>query len=142
MTRALRRSPSAWLGLALAGALLGCEAAPAPRGETLQLRIENGGGEPIRCVAILAHFVTRALPAIPEAGNVELTLRRDPADGGLSYGSHGAQAMMLENILCGSDNDWTASARDLPLQRLRSEPASRFTYRCTLETAGMTCTPP
>ena len=137
----VQRRPSTWLGLALTIALLGCEAAPSPRGEPLHLRIENDSTEPIRCVAILAHFVTRPLPAIPETGSIDLTLRRDRQDGSLSYGSHGTEAMMLENILCGSDSDWTTSARDLPLQRLRSEPASRFTYRCALEAAGMTCTP-
>lgn len=139
--RLFRRRPSALLGLALAGALVGCESAAPPGGDTVHLRIENGGAGPIRCQAILAHFVTRSLPAIPGGGAHHVTLLRDRGTGSLSYGAHGGRAMMLENILCGDDGAWTASARDLPLQRLRSVPSSRFTYRCALEAGRMACVP-
>ena len=132
------RYASAVLGLALAIALQGCAASP----ETIQLRIENGGPEAIRCTAILAHFVTRSLPIIEQGAAQSVPLARDRQNGTLSFGSHGAEPMMLENILCGRDSDWTASARDLPLQDLRVEPAERFEYRCSLDSERVICTPP
>ena len=109
--------------------------------ETIQVRIENAAGGPIRCVAVLAHFVTRTLPPIPSGQAHEMTLERDPKTGTLSYGYHGIHPMMLENLLCGTVPDWTASARDLPVLSMRSGAAVRYDYRCTLSRETVACAP-
>ena len=96
---------AALLCVVAGGALRAAEA------ETIQVRIENATGGAIRCVAVLAHFVTRTLPPIPSGQVHEMTLERDPKTGTLSYGYHGIHPMMLENLLCGTVPDWTASSR-------------------------------
>ena len=126
-------------GFFLACAL--CIAAANEGRQPIQVRIENATGEPLRCVAVLAHFVTRTLPPIPGAGAIQVTLERDPEAGGLSYGSHGKNPMMLENLLCGTEADWSATARDLPILPLRSGEARNFNYRCGLLRAAVNCAP-
>lgn len=125
--------------LSLVVALSLSAAARADGPQPLQVRIENATGETIRCVAVLAHFVTRALAPVPGGGSHEITLLREPASGSLSYGSHDGHPLLLENLLCGTTRDWTASARDLPLLPLRTGPAIRFDYRCGLARGGVAC---
>jgi len=137
MTRAGR------LPLALATVLFlaACAAPGAEEVQPIQVRIENATGETPRCVAVLAHFVTRTLPPIPSGRAREMTLERDPKTGTLSYGSHGDHPMMLENLLCGTVPDWTASSRDLPVLNMRSGAAARYDYRCTLSGETVACVP-
>ena len=120
--------------------MLGLAACAAqPETETVKLRIENADAQAIRCQAILAHFVTRSLPEIAAGGAQEVILERDPGQGTLSYGTSDGRPMMLENILCGRVADWTETARDLPLQALRTGTASRFAARCRLRDGRTTC---
>ena len=111
----------------------------ADDGQLVELQIENYSEEPIRCVMILAHFVTRTLPPIPTGDTFRTTLERDPVQGTLSYGSFGDHPMMLENLLCGTLSDWTGTSRDLPIVTMRSEPSTRFNYRCTLVNNRIAC---
>jgi hypothetical protein len=129
------------LAVAAVLCLAACAAPGAEETQPIQVRIENATGEALRCVAVLAHFVTRTLPAIPSGRAHEMTLERDPKTGTLSYGSHGAHPMMLENLLCGTVPDWTASSRDLPVLSMRSGEAVRFDYRCTLSGETVACVP-
>lgn len=124
-------------GVFLACAL--CIVASSQDRRSIQVRIENASGEPLRCVAVLAHFVTRTLPRIPGAGAIQVTLERDAKAGGLSYGSHGKHPMMLENLLCGTEVDWSTTARDLPVLPLRSGKAREFSYRCGLVRGTVNC---
>ena len=110
-------------------------------GQEVQVSIQNQSDESIRCVAVLAHFVTRTLPPIASGQVQAFTLVRDPTAGTLSYGSHGVHPMMLENLLCGTQSDWTASSRDLPLLTVRSDEARRFDFRCALADGVVACRP-
>ena len=110
--------------------------------QPVQLRIENATGEAIRCVAILAHFVTRTLAPIADGEIREVTLGRDPSDGSLSYGSHDGDPMLLENLLCGAVSDWAASSRDLPILKLRADEALLFDVRCALDRRKLACSSP
>lgn len=135
MTRACRLL----LAATIAYGATACDRAPgAPRddGRELQLAIENAGGEGLRCVVVLAHFVTLALPTVPAGGRLELALQRGD-DGSLAYGSGAARAMLVENVLCGTDSHWTAT--DLPLLALREGSSRRF--RCAGTGEALACAP-
>jgi len=110
--------------------------------ESLSLRIENATQSDVRCVAVLAHFVTRDLPPVGSQHEIEFMLGRNAEDGTLSFGSFGNHPMMLENLLCGIASDWTATARDLPLSALRSEPGRKFLFRCSLQNSRVICERP
>ena len=127
--------------LFLAATLCSSAAPAAADAQPVQVRIENTTGEAIRCVAVLAHFVTRTLSPIVDGETREITLGRDPNDGSLSYGSHDGDPMLLENLLCGTVSDWTASARDLPILQLRGDRAIQFEVRCALERRKVLCSP-
>ena len=107
--------------------------------ESLSLKIENATPFDVRCVAVLAHFVTRDLPPVGSQHDIELKLGRNADDGTLSFGSFGNHPMMLENLLCGIASDWTATARDLPLSALRSESDRQFLFRCSLRKGRVIC---
>jgi len=110
--------------------------------EKLSLKVENIAAAEIRCVAVLAHFVTRDLPPIGSGRETEFTLRRNLDDGTLSYGSFGDHPMLLENLLCGVTSDWTATVRDLALSAVRSDPKRQFFFRCGLQKGQIVCHQP
>lgn len=135
MTRACRLL----LAATIACGATACDRAPGAAGgdgREVRLAIENAGGDRLRCVAVLAHFVTLALPAIPAGGRLELALRRGD-DGSLAYGSSGGRAMLVENVLCGTDSRWTAV--DLPLLAVRTGNSRRF--RCAGTGEALACAP-
>lgn len=116
---------------------------PGGPSQPIDLRIENHSRQAIRCVAVLAHFVTRDLAPIAPGASLRTTLLREPATGTLAYGSHAAVPMMIENLLCGTVAAWTDSYSDAPLLAIRSDPDVVFQVacddgprlRCVLETA-------
>lgn len=104
------------------------------------LTIENAtAGPAVRCQLVLAHFVTHDLAPIPEGNTTAIDLRRD-ADGTLLF-QGGGRSMAVENILCGLDDNWTASRNDLDLRTLRD--GTLPALRVTCSTANtMTCRVP
>lgn len=109
--------------------------------QDIEVRIDNAATGPIRCIAVLAHFVTRTLPYIPAGGTGVIVLGRHGDDGSLSYGAREGRPMMIENILCGLDSDWSATMADLSIQTLRSGSSSRHGIRCALAGSKLSCVP-
>ena len=125
----------------IAHAAIACDRAPAAGeggGRELRLVIENAGGEGLRCVVVLAHFVTHALPVIAAGARLEIALRRG-GDGSLAFAPDGGRAMLVENLLCGVDSRWRATVRDLSLLALRSGNDHRF--RCAPAGQTLACAP-
>ncbi len=123
------------MGLLLAGLHTPALAASE---EPITLTIENQTAAPLRCVAVLAHFVTRDLPEAAPNQALTVTLERNLSQGTLAYDKHGSIPMMLENILCGDAARWDDTRADLPLLALRSDPAPRFIMTCR-NGEGLTC---
>ena len=122
----------------LTGALTAALATPAAAGEdetfeTIQLQLRNAGTRPMRCVAILAHFVTRELAPVAPTQTLEIELRRWPESGELAYGYLGDKPMLLENLLCGHADDWASSYGDAPILEIRSAPRRHFALSCGYE---------
>ena len=106
----------------------------------VRLAIENASGMGIRCVAMLAHFVTVDRPVLASGDTHHLVLQRQ-SGGGLSFGAHDGEPMMLENLLCGTDSAWSASVQDLPLLALRSDEREPWSFRCTADGSKLACEP-
>lgn len=94
------------------------------------LEIANATGVSLRCVAVLAHFVTRDLPPIAPGEALELELSRFET-GAIGYGAHDGRPMLVENVLCGRADAWTASRTDVPVDALRTGAAPALSVTCT-----------
>ena len=113
-------------GCAERGQALGSE----PETESVALDIDNRTGRPLRCLVILAHFITRDIGPIPPDGMASLELSRYNRDGSLGFGHHKSEPMMVENILCGRADHWQETVTDLPLPDIRTGHADRFLATC------------
>src|SRR5690606_37123262 len=98
--------------------------------ETVALDIDNRTDRPLRCVVVLAHFITRDIGPIPSDGMASLELWRDNRDGSLGFGRHKGELMMVENILCGRTDHWQETVTDLPLSAIRAGRADWFLTTC------------
>jgi hypothetical protein len=123
--------------LALLAQAEGAEAGAAP----LQLRLQNAGPVPLRCVLILAHFVSVDLRPMPPGGSTELALLRDSGAGTLVLPRADGRPMMVENLLCGDAGRWAETRGEVPLLALRAATAGRATLACTAVTR-LQCTSP
>ena len=147
------RSPAAFLPvrhgvlpriLAVILLLGGCAGArqlrdPVPNSDTVLLEIQNRTGGPLRCVVVLAHFVTRDLEPIRPNGTTRLELWRG-GQGVLGFGQHKGEPMMVENILCGEAGRWQGTATDLPLTDIRAARTDRFLASCRPGDPRLVCT--
>lgn len=103
----------------------------APTGfAPVAVTFRNAAAGELRCVVVLAHFITRTLDPIPPGGAITLSIERHAPSGTLAYGRHDDAPMLVENILCGSDRDWDATRTDLPLTPIRAGAGDSFT--CTI----------
>jgi hypothetical protein len=104
-----------------------------------ELEIRNDTAAALRCVVILAHFITRTPGTLAPGEAVALALDRNAATGALGYGSHNGQPMLVENILCGRDDAWDATRTEVPLTSIRTGVERAYPVACTM--AGrVTCT--
>lgn len=103
----------------------------------VRIVIENNANEPMRCVAIIAHFLTKEIGKINAGGKVAVgyTLHED---GSLSQGQYKGKNIYVENLRCGGDSDWTNTAGDIPLDLLRSKTVKAMKAVCTLN-ARLSC---
>ena len=113
---------------------------PAPESDTVSLEIQNRTGEPLRCVVVLAHFVTRNLEPVRPNGTARLELWRGGGQGALGFGQHKGEPMMVENILCGEAGRWQGTATDLPLTDIRAARTDRFLASCRPGDPRLVCT--
>jgi hypothetical protein len=101
--------------------------------------IRNDTGGTLRCVVVLAHFVTVDVAPLAPGQALTLALDRDAGSGALGYGSHAGQPMLVETILCGLDGRWAATRFDLPLTPIRSGDAESYVADC-VAAEGVACT--
>ncbi len=107
----------------------------------VELRIHNGSDVALRCVTLLAHFIS--LPAVVIAADDTLSASyfRRRSDGSLYVLRDDGREMMIENLLCGSSENWDQTRGDVPLLDVRTSTAERMVLSCRitdrLECAGM-----
>lgn len=119
--------------MALTSVALWPQPAPASGPETLAVVLRNDGALALRCVMVKAHFMSEPLGAIAAGDALDLVLQRDPADGTLFVLADDGRRQMIENILCGADDDWSETRGELPLLPLRSSSATHVELSCVIE---------
>ncbi len=100
------------------------------RNYPIVLSVRGDVADNLRCLIILAHFVTQHL--VPVDNGFELTFYREHSSGTLSESTSGS-GMLVENILCGDKDDWQNTTADIPLVLLRSSQSNRFVAHCRIE---------
>lgn len=105
---------------------------------SVRIALTNVTDADIRCVAVLAHFVTVDLPVIPAGDTYRFTLVRT-ADGGLAFAHHDTGPMMLENLLCGMDEDWSRSVANTALS---STSGHDRMFSCSIDGNRLACRAP
>lgn len=105
------------------------------------LTLGNSGAQPLRCQVIHAHWVTGELPVIAPGGMAELKVRRDPATRAVFVPRAGdGRPLMLEEILCGTDADWSRSLTHIDLEAVKRGEAAAFSLSCE-SAERVACTP-
>ena len=122
------------LAAILTAALLAA-VSPASAGNSVvgevRLVIENKSDEPLRCIAIVAHFLTKEAGTIEtgDSHSIDFELYED---GGLAQGIFQGNAVFIENLRCGADTGWTTTSADIPLDLLRESNGATVTAQCRI----------
>jgi len=113
--------------------LLAACAASAPQRAPLTLTLRNTeGSESLRCVMVVAHFVSVDVGLVPPGATREIDFTRVVATGSLIVNAADGREMEVENLLCGADTRWTETRGDVPLLPLRSTAATEMEVVCGL----------
>lgn len=116
--------------IATVALLTAAQAVAEVRGLTLDLG--NDGAHALRCVMVIAHFMSDDLGTIALGERLALALERDGADGSLFVRSADGRRKPIENIVCGAAADWSQTRGDVPLLPLRASPAERASIACRI----------
>jgi hypothetical protein len=129
----------------LCGALLGMVALPlffaaSAAASTVTLSIKNDDTQSLRCMVVFAHWVTIDLDPIASGAKAAVAMTRGPQPGALHIARFDGRPMMIENIVCGTERDWTGSYDQLPLTGVRD--SAQATYQMACRAAPrIVCTP-
>jgi hypothetical protein len=135
MTESSRQYRSALFGLLF----LPLFAAPAPA-STVTLSIKNDDTHALRCMVVFAHWVTTDFGPIASGRTAAVAMTRGPQPGALHIARFDGRPMMIENIVCGTEQDWSSSFDQLPLTRVRNSATSTYHIGCRAE-PRVVCTP-
>jgi hypothetical protein len=137
--RLRRRSARALLGI-LAAVLPVFAGAAGASDATVTLSIKNNDTRPLRCAVIFAHWVTTDVDLIASGQTAKISMTRGPQPGALHIARFDGRPMMIENIICGAEQDWSDSFDQLPLTLVRDAAASAFQIECRAA-PRVVCTP-
>jgi len=111
-------------------------AAPAVAGALQPVTLEIVNDEPataLRCVVMLAHFVSVEAGPIAPGGSLSLPLGRGADDASLTLANAAGKPMMIENVVCGASVNWAATRADVSLLALRAPATRRLAMRCRID---------
>lgn len=103
------------------------------------LSIKNEDTQSLRCAIIFAHWITTDVGPIASGKTATVVMMRGPQPGALHIARFDGRPMMIENIICGADKDWSNSLDQLPLIRVRDSSASTYQIVCRA-TPRVVCT--
>ena len=98
-----RRRWTAFIGTLLLGSLVsvGAHAGGDDGDNLVDLDLINGDSQALRCVTVLAHFVSLPDLVIEPGATLRVSYFRGAADGTLYVLRDDGRQMMVENLLCG-----------------------------------------
>jgi hypothetical protein len=123
-----RRRCGALLGILLV-ALTGFTTAHAS-GAAVTLSIKNDDARSLRCAINFAHWVTTDFGPIESGRAATVAMMRGPRPGELYIARFDGRPMMIENIICGAEENWSDSFDQLPLMPVRGTNASAYQMEC------------
>jgi hypothetical protein len=97
---------------------------------TVTLSIKNDDESALRCAVIFAHWVTTDVGPIPSGQIATVTMTRGPQPGALHIARFDGRPMMIENIICGAERNWTNTFDQLPLNLVRDAAALTYQMEC------------
>ena len=124
-----RRRLSILLGISSPPCLFSSVAALAA-GATVTLSIINDDTRSLRCSVIFAHWVTTDVGPIAPGEAAIVTMTRGPQPGALHIARFDGRPMMIENIICGAEQNWSDSFDQLPLTSVRDNAGSAYQMDC------------
>jgi len=107
---------------------------------TVTLSIKNDDSQPLRCTVVFAHWVTTDVGPIASGDTATVAMTRGPEPGALHIARFDGRPMMIENIICGADKDWSKSVDQVPLIGVRDTVASTYRIECRAA-PRVACTP-
>ena len=81
-------------------------------------------------MVVFAHWVTTDVGPIASGQTANVTMIRGPQPGALHIARFDGRPMMIENIVCGAERDWSSSFDQLPLAPLRNSATSTYKMGC------------
>ena len=97
---------------------------------TVTLSIKNGDTSSLRCSVIFAHWVTSDVGPIAPGQAATVAMTRGPQPGALHIARFDGRPMMIENIICGAEQNWDDSFDQLPLMSVRDDAGSAYQMEC------------
>jgi hypothetical protein len=107
--------------------------AAAASASTVTLSIKNDDPSALRCMVVFAHWVTTDIGPIASGQTASVVMNRGPQPGALHIARFDGRAMMIENIVCGAERDWSNSFDQLPLMPIRNSATSTYRMECRAE---------
>jgi hypothetical protein len=98
--------------------------------DTVEVELLNAGNEPLRCVTVLAHFVSLPAQEVAAGETLVLSYFRGRDDGTLYVLRDDGRRMMIENVICGAAGDWDDSRGEVPLLTIRSAAGRHVALSC------------
>jgi hypothetical protein len=134
-----KRSDRLWHRTARLGVLISalpifavslCTAEARASDATVTLSIKNEDSSPLRCSVIFAHWVTTDVGPIAPGQAATVAMLRGPQPGALHIARFDGRPMMIENIICGAEQNWSDSFDQLPLTSVRDDAKSAYQMDC------------
>jgi len=97
---------------------------------TVTLSIRNDDAQSLRCMVVFAHWVTADVGPIASGETATVSMTHGPQPGALHIARFDGRPMMIENIICGADKDWSNSFDQLPLSPARNSAISTYQIAC------------
>ena len=96
----------------------------------VDLDLINGDSQTLRCVTVLAHFVSLPDLTIAPGATLRVSYFRGADDGTLYILLDDGRQMMVENLLCGRTDDWDATRGEVPLLDVRASASPHMVMTC------------
>ncbi len=127
-----RRRRATFIGALLFGSLasLAAQSGGDDGDDLVDLDLINGDSQTLRCVTVLAHFVSLPDLTIEPGATLRVSYFRGAADGTLYILRDDGRRMMVENLLCGRTDDWDATRGEVPLLDVRASTSPHMVMTC------------
>ena len=101
--------------------------------DSVTLRIDNVGTEPLRCTILFAHWVSLDAGVIGVGASRSLAMMRRVSDGSLYVARSDGRPMMIENVVCGTVDAWAVTLGQIPLLAVRTSGERALSTPCKVD---------